>query len=207
MMKTDASDPYIGWLEDKDGAKPLAWVEAENAKHAAAAAERPALRGPSMPRRWRSRRRQRPHPDAGAAGRRPRLSTSGRDAEHPHGHVALDERGQTTRPPHRTGTTADRPRRTGQGRGQELGVEGPRSASSPRSGCASWRCRRAARTRSPIASSISSPGAFVRGRVRAAQVQAGCGAGSMRDTLLVCRATGARGTMTASSYPFVAQDG
>ena len=31
MMKTDASDPYI-WLEDKDGAKPLAWVEAENAK-------------------------------------------------------------------------------------------------------------------------------------------------------------------------------
>ena len=26
-----AADPYI-WLEDKDGAKPLAWVEAENAK-------------------------------------------------------------------------------------------------------------------------------------------------------------------------------
>ena len=32
MTKTDtAADPYI-WLEDKDGAKPLAWVEAENAK-------------------------------------------------------------------------------------------------------------------------------------------------------------------------------
>ncbi|PZO72734.1 MAG: S9 family peptidase [Sphingomonas taxi] len=32
MTKTDtADDPYI-WLEDKDGAKPLAWVEAENAK-------------------------------------------------------------------------------------------------------------------------------------------------------------------------------
>nr|WP_309546973.1 prolyl oligopeptidase family serine peptidase [Sphingomonas sp. SUN019] len=28
---TDSNDPYI-WLEDKDGAKPLAWVEAENAK-------------------------------------------------------------------------------------------------------------------------------------------------------------------------------
>ncbi|RTL23764.1 MAG: hypothetical protein EKK50_00020, partial [Sphingomonadaceae bacterium] len=25
------TDPYI-WLEDKDGAKPLAWVEAENAR-------------------------------------------------------------------------------------------------------------------------------------------------------------------------------
>ena len=32
MTKTNtAADPYI-WLEDKDGAKPLAWVEAENAK-------------------------------------------------------------------------------------------------------------------------------------------------------------------------------
>jgi prolyl oligopeptidase len=32
MPKTmQATDPYI-WLEDKDGAKPLAWVEAENAK-------------------------------------------------------------------------------------------------------------------------------------------------------------------------------
>ncbi len=32
MTKADtAADPYI-WLEDKDGAKPLAWVEAENAK-------------------------------------------------------------------------------------------------------------------------------------------------------------------------------
>ena len=33
MTKTasTAADPYI-WLEDKDGAKPLAWVEAENAK-------------------------------------------------------------------------------------------------------------------------------------------------------------------------------
>ncbi|MGR6328025.1 prolyl oligopeptidase family serine peptidase [Sphingomonas sp. XXL09] len=28
---TNDSDPYI-WLEDKDGAKPLAWVEAENAR-------------------------------------------------------------------------------------------------------------------------------------------------------------------------------
>jgi len=28
---TTANDPYI-WLEDKDGAKPLAWVEAENAR-------------------------------------------------------------------------------------------------------------------------------------------------------------------------------
>jgi len=28
---TDAADPYL-WLEDKDGAKPLAWVEAENAR-------------------------------------------------------------------------------------------------------------------------------------------------------------------------------
>ncbi|AXJ96666.1 S9 family peptidase [Sphingomonas sp. FARSPH] len=28
---TDANDPYL-WLEDKDGAKPLAWVEAENAR-------------------------------------------------------------------------------------------------------------------------------------------------------------------------------
>jgi prolyl oligopeptidase len=30
-MPTTDTDPYI-WLEDKDGAKPLAWVEAENAK-------------------------------------------------------------------------------------------------------------------------------------------------------------------------------
>ena len=30
-MTTPTDDPYI-WLEDKDGAKPLAWVEAENAK-------------------------------------------------------------------------------------------------------------------------------------------------------------------------------
>ncbi|MDB5696365.1 MAG: prolyl oligopeptidase [Sphingomonas bacterium] len=29
-MNSDAADPHI-WLEDKDGAKPLAWVEAENA--------------------------------------------------------------------------------------------------------------------------------------------------------------------------------
>ena len=31
MTTNDATDPYI-WLEDKDGAKALAWVEAENAK-------------------------------------------------------------------------------------------------------------------------------------------------------------------------------
>ena len=31
MTNADASDPYI-WLEDKDGAKALQWVEAENAK-------------------------------------------------------------------------------------------------------------------------------------------------------------------------------
>jgi prolyl oligopeptidase len=30
-MTTGSDDPYI-WLEDKDGAKPLAWVEAENAR-------------------------------------------------------------------------------------------------------------------------------------------------------------------------------
>ncbi len=31
MTQADTSDPYI-WLEDKDGAKPLAWVEAENTR-------------------------------------------------------------------------------------------------------------------------------------------------------------------------------
>ena len=44
-----SNDPYL-WLEDKDGARPLAWVEAENA--------RTLLRLQGDPRkRWRSRRR------------------------------------------------------------------------------------------------------------------------------------------------------
>lgn len=81
MTKTDAADPYI-WLEDKDGAKPLAWVEAENAK--------------TLPRLQNDPRYATFHAEAlaiaSAKDRIPmpdqrfgRIYNFWRDAEHPHG--------------------------------------------------------------------------------------------------------------------------
>ncbi|MEG3164297.1 prolyl oligopeptidase family serine peptidase [Sphingomonas sp. PB2P19] len=81
MTKNDATDPYI-WLEDKDGAKPLAWVEAENAK--------------TLPRLQNDPRYATFHAEAlaiaSAKDRIPmpdqrfgRIYNFWRDAEHPHG--------------------------------------------------------------------------------------------------------------------------
>ncbi len=81
MTKADAADPYI-WLEDKDGAKPLAWVEAENAR--------------TLPRLQNDPRYATFHAEAlaiaSAKDRIPmpdqrfgRIYNFWRDAEHPHG--------------------------------------------------------------------------------------------------------------------------
>ncbi len=81
MTKADAADPYI-WLEDKDGAKPLAWVEAENAR--------------TLPRLQNDPRYATFHAEAlaiaAAKDRIPmpdqrfgRIYNFWRDAEHPHG--------------------------------------------------------------------------------------------------------------------------
>ncbi|TXC71112.1 S9 family peptidase [Sphingomonas ginsenosidivorax] len=81
MTKIDATDPYI-WLEDKDGAKPLAWVEAENAR--------------TLPRLQNDPRYATFHAEAlaiaAAKDRIPmpdqrfgRIYNFWRDAEHPHG--------------------------------------------------------------------------------------------------------------------------
>src|SRR5881398_3721667 len=78
---TMTNDPYI-WLEDKDGAKPLAWVEAENAK--------------TLPRLQGDPRYATFHAEAlaiaSAKDRVPMPSMAGgrilnfwRDADHPHG--------------------------------------------------------------------------------------------------------------------------
>lgn len=78
---TPADDPYV-WLEDKDGAKPLAWVEAENAR--------------SLPRLQSDPRYQTYFQEAltiaAAKDRIPypqqqfgRVYNFWRDAEHPHG--------------------------------------------------------------------------------------------------------------------------
>ena len=76
-----ADDPYI-WLEDKDGARPLAWVEAENAR--------------TLPRLQNDRRYRTFHQEAlaiaAAKDRIPapdqrygRVYNFWRDTEHPHG--------------------------------------------------------------------------------------------------------------------------
>ena len=76
-----ADDPFI-WLEDKDGAKPLAWVEAENAR--------------TLPRLQNDPRYQTFYQEAltiaAAKDRIPapdqrfgRVYNFWRDAEHPHG--------------------------------------------------------------------------------------------------------------------------
>ncbi len=81
QVKAMTDDPYL-WLEDKDGAKPLAWVEAENAR--------------TLPRLQGDPRYQTFHAEAlaiaAAKDRVPapdqrygRLYNFWRDAEHPHG--------------------------------------------------------------------------------------------------------------------------
>ena len=81
MTKADATDPYI-WLEDKDGAKALAWVEAENARTL------PRLQNdPRYPMFYRealaiaAAKDRIPNPDQ----RFGRIYNFWRDADHPHG--------------------------------------------------------------------------------------------------------------------------
>ena len=89
----------------------------------------------------------------------------------------------------------------GEGRGEELGLEGCQLPAAGGATLSPRRCPTAARMRSPCASSTSTTGQFVDGGFVLPQSKQDA-TWIDADTLLVARDWGA-GTMTASGYPFV----
>ena len=195
MTRTDATDPYI-WLEDKDGAKPLAWVEAENAR--------------TLPRLENDPRYAVFHAEALAIGaakdRIPmpeqaygRIYNFWRDSAHPHG-IWRWTTAASYATPTPDWTTALDLDALGKAEGKQWVYKGA-TCLQPEERLCLIALSEGGEDAVTYREFDLARGAFVEGGFDLPKSKQGA-AWIDADTLLVSRDWGA-GTMTASSYPFV----